>query len=138
MWLEKIILEINDHVKKEEKLEAENSLNYLKERLGETNAMEVKRVIAALIQNKIQTLMLAEVSEEYLFEVIDRPFVPDYRSWPKRTQLTVIGSICFGLIAIMLSLFAFFKNKSTFTSYLRSTSLYIRLIRRQNEEKTSI
>ena len=82
--------------------------------------------------------MLAEVSEEYLFEVIDRPFVSDYRFWPKRTQLTVIGTICSGLIAIMLSLFAFLKNKSTFTSYFRSTSLYIRLIRRQNEEKTSI
>ena len=54
--------------------------------------------------------MLAEVTDEYLFDVIDEPFVPDYRFSPKRTQLTIIGTISFGIFALLLSIFSFVKN----------------------------
>ena len=118
LWLKKIISEINHYVREEEKLEAENALEYLKLRLNETKVIEVQRVIAALIQQRIQTLMLAEVSEEYLFDVVDEPFRPDYRYWPKRTQMTIIGTIISGLIAILFSIFCFI-NGSTSMNYLK-------------------
>jgi len=120
IWLKKIIFEINHYVREKEKLEAENALNYLKLRLNETKVIEVQRVIAALIQQRIQTLMLAEVSEEYLFDVVDEPFRPDYRFWPKRTQMTIIGTIISGLIAILFSIFCFFTNDSTSSNYLKN------------------
>jgi len=119
-WLKKIIFEINHYVREKEKLEAENSLEYLKLRLNETKVIEVQRVIAALIQQRIQTLMLVEVSEEYLFNIVDEPFRPDYRFWPKRTQMTVIGTIISSLIAILFSIFCFLINGSTSMKYLKN------------------
>ena len=98
--------------------------------MSETNVIEVQRVIASLIQEKIQTLMLAEVSEEYLFDVIDEPFVPDYRFWPKRTQLTVIGTISSGIFAIIFSTFVFIRNRNTVVEVLKS-SVFIRKIKQQ-------
>ena len=109
-WLKEIIQQVNNYVKEEEKLEAESSLKFLQERLSETSVIEVQKVIAALIQQTLQKLMLAEVTDEYLFDVIDEPFVPDSRSSPKRTQLTIIGTISFGIFALVLSIFSFVKN----------------------------
>ena len=123
IWLTAIISKINNYVKDREKLEAENSLKYLRQRLGESNVIEVQRVIAALIQQKIQTLMLAEVSEEYLFDIVDKPFRPDYKFWPKRTQMTIIGTIISGLIAILFSIFCFLINGSTSMKYLKNLVL---------------
>ena len=111
--LNRIIVEVNDYVKKEEKLEAEDSLAYLKLRLSETSIIEVQKVIAALIQQTLQKLMLTEVTDEYLYEVIDEPFVPDYRYSPKRTQLTLIGTISFGLLALIIAIFSFTMNGKT-------------------------
>ena len=129
-WLKQIIFEINKYVKEEEKLEAENSLKYLQNRLSETNIIEVQRVIAALIQEKIQTLMLAEVSEEYLFDIIDEPYVPNYRFWPKRTQLTVIGTISSGFVSVIFSMFVFLRNRDTVIEFLKS-SVFTRKTRQQ-------
>jgi len=120
IWLKKVIFEINHYVREKEKLEAENSLEYLKLRLNETKVIEVQRVIAALIQQRIQTLMLAEVSEEYLFDVVDEPFRPDYRFWPKRTQMTIIGTVISGLIAILFSIFCFLISGSSSMNYLKN------------------
>jgi len=120
IWLTAIISKINNYVKDREKLEAENSLKYLRQRLGETNVIEVQRVIAALIQQKIQTLMLAEVSEEYLFDIVDKPFRPDYKSWPKRTQMTIIGTIASGFFAILLSIFSFIISGSSSIKFLKN------------------
>jgi len=118
--LNRIIVEINDYVKEEEKQEAEDSLSYLKLRLSETNIIEVQRVIAALIQQTLQKLMLTEVTDEYLFEVIDEPFVPNYRYSPKRTQLTIIGTISFSLLALVISVFSFIMNGKTAIDSIRS------------------
>ena len=90
--------------------------------MNETKVIEVQRVIAALIQQRIQTLMLAEVSEEYLFDVVDEPFRPDYRFWPKRTQMTIIGTVISGLIAILFSIFCFLISGSSSMNYLKNVA----------------
>jgi len=118
--LNRIIVEVNDYVKEEEKQEAEDSLAYLKLRLSETSIIEVQKVIAALIQQTLQKLMLTEVTDEYLFEVIDEPFVPNYRFSPKRTQLTIIGTVSFGLFALIIAIFSFTVNGKTAIDSLRA------------------
>ena len=110
--LQQVISEVNKFATFDDKAEAKRSLDYLKEQSSKTVLVEVKKVLASLIQAEVQTLMMTEVSNEYLYKVIDKPYEPFYRSYPKKTQMVVIGTISSTFIAIMFSLYAFINRKT--------------------------
>ena len=74
---------------------ATKRLKYLTSGLTNTNLSEVKFAISKLIEIEQKKLMMANLSEEYLFKVIDSPFVPEKKISPKRSLIcifiTVIG-----------------------------------------------
>ena len=37
--------------------------------------------------------MIAEVIENYLLEVLDEPFIPEKKSWPRRTDIVLTISL---------------------------------------------
>lgn len=108
-WLDDIFLRLNRDVKQIEYLQAKKSLDFLKNELSTTTEVELKKVIAALIDKQIQTIMMSEITENYVFSVIDSSRLPDEKSYPHRSiiciTITIFGFLFACFLAILRYLF---------------------------------
>tara|TARA_B100000963_G_scaffold53967_1_gene42125 strand:+ start:14036 stop:14959 length:924 start_codon:yes stop_codon:yes gene_type:complete len=100
-WLENLIISFNTYVREKEANEANLSLKYLNTVIAETNVPEVKGVIANLIKNQIKDLMITNVNDDYVLKIIDKPFLPEKKSFPDRF-LFLISSIFISLFLILI------------------------------------
>lgn len=99
-WLENLISSFNTYVMEMEAEQANLSLKYLNSVIAETNVPEVKGVIANLIKSQIKDLMITNVNDEYVLKIIDKPYMPEKKSYPNR--------LLYLIVIIFLSLFIFF------------------------------
>jgi LPS O-antigen subunit length determinant protein (WzzB/FepE family) len=86
--------------------EAEKNLVYLRQQLAESNVVELQEAVSRLIENEMQTAMLARAREEYAFTVIDTAMVPMERSRPHRSLIVVISTAAGGLLAVIIAILA--------------------------------
>lgn len=103
-WLEIIISEINESMRKKDVQQAENSIAYLNEIAGSTNIQSLKDAISNLLEGQMQILMLAASNNAYVLEIIDSPIVPEEKSYPKRILIIILGTF----MGIFLTFFVFF------------------------------
>lgn len=72
-----------------------NAIKFLKSELNSTNSAELKEVIASSLDGKIQKAMYANISDDYIFSVVDSAYIPHERSRPSRSficiMITIIG-----------------------------------------------
>tara|TARA_B100000161_G_scaffold49216_1_gene31625 strand:- start:400 stop:1335 length:936 start_codon:yes stop_codon:yes gene_type:complete len=111
-WLDKIVYSINEKARAKAIFEAENSIEYLKPQFQSADLSEVRVILASLIQEQIQQIMLAKSKPEYLFKVIDPPYSPESKSEPKRSVICIIGAF----IGMFLSMLIGFMRE-TYLSY---------------------
>lgn len=108
-WVDILVKEINDEIKRRDVREAKKSVKYLKEQLNRTSLAQMKTVFFELIEEQTKTIMFAEVREEYVFKTVDKAIVPELKSSPARAIIVVLGAIlgCFIslLVLILLSIF---------------------------------
>ena len=111
-WLDDIFLRLNQDVKQIEYLQAKKSLDFLKNELSTTTEVELKKVIAALIDKQIQTIMMSEITENFVFTVIDSSRLPDEKSYPHRSMICITITIFGFLLACFLVILrSFFKEE---------------------------
>tara|TARA_B110000091_G_C13690214_1_gene421712 strand:- start:25 stop:948 length:924 start_codon:yes stop_codon:yes gene_type:complete len=103
-WLDKIVNSINEKARFKAILEAENSIEYLKSQFQSTELSEVQVILSSLIQEQIQTIMLAKSKPEYLFKVIDPAYAPESKSEPKRSVICIIGAFLGLFFSIIVGL----------------------------------
>ena len=111
-WLDKIFITLNDSVKNISVDKANKSLDYLNDQLVKSNAAELTKLISALIEKEIKTLMLAEVSEYFVFSIVDSSRVPEEKSYPHRAMICIIITIVGFIFACFVSLV---KQNNTFS-----------------------
>tara|TARA_Y200000002_G_scaffold369007_1_gene362694 strand:+ start:158 stop:1075 length:918 start_codon:yes stop_codon:yes gene_type:complete len=107
-WLDLIFVKLNETIKKIELKEATDSLNYLKNQLSLTSESELKKVIAKLIEKQIQTLMISDISDDFVFSIVDSPRVPEKKFAPHRSLICIVSTI-FGFLLICFSRFLYFN-----------------------------
>tara|TARA_B110000008_G_scaffold262798_1_gene285572 strand:+ start:125 stop:1036 length:912 start_codon:yes stop_codon:yes gene_type:complete len=90
-WLDWIILEINNLSRNDDMNQAEKSIKFLKDEIRVTNLNEIKEGISKLIQSQVEKIMLAKVTPEYLFKIIDPPYVSEIKSGPSRALICILG-----------------------------------------------
>ena len=111
-WLDVIILNINNNMRELDKALANDSIVFLNEKITKTNIAEMKTAISGLIEGQMQSLMLAEVAQYYVFKPIDPPIVPEYKSKPSRSLIAMLG-IIFGLmVGVFISLLRYYLPKN--------------------------
>lgn len=103
-----IINLINMRTKVKDVTKAEKSIAYLDTQISNTLISEVKAVVSDLIQNQIQTVMLAQSSDEYLFTVIEPPIAPELKVKPKRSIIVISAGIG---VSIIMFLYVLVMNK---------------------------
>ena len=106
-WLKQIIEELNLHFQLKDKLEAQKSVEYLQKQMNETKKVDLKMIFSSMLVKQYEIIMLSEVTDEFIFEVLDEPRAPDKKSKPSRLFialfLTIFGAFVFFLLALFLN-----------------------------------
>lgn len=103
-WTELVVTELNNFFRTKDKVETSAAMDYLNTQIAETSYTEIRQVIAALLEQKMQQMTLIESNEYYIFEYLDPPVVMEEKVEPKRSSLSILGAFFGALLGIMISL----------------------------------
>ncbi|KGJ90188.1 Wzz/FepE/Etk N-terminal domain-containing protein [Thalassotalea sp. ND16A] len=104
-WLTYLVQDLNEQMRTKDQQEAKNSIDFLNEKL-ENNllASDMQSIFYQLIEEQTKTMMLTEVSKEYVFKTIDPPNAPEDKEKPKRAIISIFGTILGGMFALLFVL----------------------------------
>lgn len=103
-WTGLVVKDLNDSLRRQDIYEAESSIDYLKKQIENSPLTELRNLFYNLIQSQTETIMLANVREEYVFKTIDPATVPERKSEPKRTLICILVTFLGGLIGLIYAL----------------------------------
>ena len=103
-WVNWLVEDVNDAVKAQDVAEAEKSIEYLREQVTNTSLADLQAVFFDLIQSQTETVMLAEVRQEYVFKTIDPAVAPEEKSKPSRPLICVLGTLLGGMLGVVIVL----------------------------------
>ena len=110
-WLLWLVSDINAAMRDQDKAEAQRSIDYLTAKLKETQLADMQTVFYQLIEQQTKTIMLAEVSQEYVLKTIDPANAPEEKAKPKRALIVVLGTMLGGILSVLIVLIRYFINK---------------------------
>jgi len=106
-WVDKLVKAINSHIQEKDREEAIKSIEYLNNKIKETNITDMQSVFYQLIEEQTKTLMLAEVSEEYVFKTISPAKIAEEESKPNRLLISIIGVLLGVFVSVLIVLVRF-------------------------------
>ena len=109
---EKIIANINESMRRDDKKLSLLSIDFLKKEQSQTQLTVMKDAISLLTQEQMNILMLTEAKKDYIYKVISSPLAPEKKFSPNRIAIIFMGAT-FGLIlGILLVLIIHSRKKS--------------------------
>ena len=120
-WLIWLVNDINTNMREQDKVEAQNSIDYLTKKLQETQLADMQTVFYQLIEQQTKTIMLAEVSKEYVLKTIDPANAPEEKAKPKRALIVVLGTMLGGILSVLIVLIRYFTKKQTPTKLINDS-----------------
>lgn len=114
-WVALVVKGVNEAVRARDVEEAEKSIAFLNQQRLKTNLVSLTEVFAELIEKQTKTVMLANASDEYVFQVIEPPVAPELKSEPKRALICVLGTLLGGMLAVLFVLIRHYTGKETAT-----------------------
>ena len=81
-WVELMVSRVSEDLRSKDIREAEESIKFLEAQREKTSLVSLDEVFAQLIEEQTKTIMLANVSKDYVFDVIDPPVAPELKSKP--------------------------------------------------------
>ena len=104
-WVDWLVHDINATIMERDVHEAEQAIAYLEEQIAATPLSELQNVFFGLIEEQTKTVMLANVSPEYLFRTIDPAVVPELKTKPRRAWMAFLGLVLgagLGVITVLV------------------------------------
>jgi hypothetical protein len=83
----------------------------------------MQTVFYQLIEEQTKTIMLAEVSKEYVLKTIDPANAPEEKAKPKRALIVVLGTMLGGILSVLFVLIRYFTKKGTTAKLSNSLSI---------------
>lgn len=111
-WLTWIISDINNFMREQDKKEAQDSINYLTEKLENIQNSNMENIFYQLIEEQTKNMMLTQVKPEYVLKTIQPPQVPDEKSKPQRALIVILGTLLGGILSVLIVLFRFFSKRT--------------------------
>ena len=103
-WVNALVKKINQEVKQKDQTEANSAIAFLSQQLESTQLVEMQRVFYDLIESQTRISMLADVREEYVFQVLDPAVVADEKIAPRRALIAVLGTMLGAMLALVVVL----------------------------------
>lgn len=110
-WLDVIITNINESIRDEDKKQAINSIDYLDNYSKRTVNQSLQDSISSLKEAQLKTLMLVSSSEDYVFKIIESPYVPEFKSGPQRAIICIVITMIGFIMSIIFVLINFARNQ---------------------------
>jgi uncharacterized protein involved in exopolysaccharide biosynthesis len=103
-WIALIIEAVTEEFRSSDVQEAQGSIAFLEQQRTQTSLVSLDEVFAQLIEEQTKTIMLANVSKDYVFNVIDPAVVPELKSEPKRALICILVTLLGGMLGALLVL----------------------------------
>ena len=105
-WANELVDRLNAEMRKREIARADSAVGYLEKEFDSTTAVATRAAISRLIEAQVKQRMLATVTPEFAFRVIDPAVPPDIddRYYPNRIALIFAGPILgllFGVVCVL-------------------------------------
>jgi len=101
-WLDVIVNNINESMRLEDIELASSHIKFLNEQYLETNLTPIKESISKILETKIQKLMLASADKNYIFNILEKPVVPDFKYSPSRAIICILITFISGLFSLLI------------------------------------
>lgn len=113
-WANELVRRANDTLRRRAVVRAQGAIDYLKREARAAETIEVQQSLYRLMEEQYKTLLLANVSNDYSFSVIDPAVAPDAKHWVfPRKGLFGLGGLFFGLIIALIAVFVEASQRST-------------------------
>lgn len=105
-WLQLYLDELNLQMKQRDISEADESIQFIQDRIAKTDLNEIRNVLFAMLEEHQKTLVVANVKPDYVFKLIDPPSLPDIKSGPVRSIMVLAAMVgaFFIYIVVVLAL----------------------------------
>jgi uncharacterized protein involved in exopolysaccharide biosynthesis len=102
-----MVTRINAEMRARAMAQSDASLQYLNQELASTGIVDTREAINRLIEAQIRQRMIASVTQEYAFRVVDRAMTPDLtdKVRPKRAIMLILGFAFGGFIGCVWAYF---------------------------------
>lgn len=110
IWVDKIISEINKSMRDEEKLKAIKSIDFLNKQMEVINYKEIREAVSSLQQEQMQSLMMVESNEDYVFKVLNAPISPEEKYKPSRSIICIVAAILGFVLSSLYVLISFYAR----------------------------
>jgi hypothetical protein len=107
-WITWLVEDLNNSMRDWEINEAKRSVFFLEKKLEDTVSVDMRTMFFRLIQKQTETIMLANVKEDYLFRVVDPAIIPEIKSSPNRAVICILGTLFGGFISVLFVLLTYF------------------------------
>jgi Uncharacterized protein involved in exopolysaccharide biosynthesis len=99
-WANELVQRLNTEMRSRALAQADASIGYLQKELASTSILEVREAINRLIETQVKQRMLANVTQQYAFRIVDKATAPDANDpvRPNKRLLLVSGPLA-GLLA---------------------------------------
>lgn len=100
-WVDWLVEDINSSIMKQDVAEAEQAIDYLNQQIQSTSLADLQSVFFQLVEEQTKTVMLAEVSNEYLLKTLDPAVVPELKAKPRRSSIAILAAMLGGVFGVI-------------------------------------
>lgn len=107
-WANELVRQLNTEMRTRAIAKAEASMRFLENELQSTTTVEARAAISRLIESQVKQRMLANVTQDYSFRVVDRAIAADKDDpvKPQKALLVVLGPLVgFGVGVVLVLVF---------------------------------
>tara|TARA_Y100000992_G_scaffold148494_1_gene98955 strand:+ start:2303 stop:3208 length:906 start_codon:yes stop_codon:yes gene_type:complete len=94
-FLEQAITILNEQERTKDRVNSQESIDYIKKILASTTNSAIKESLIFLLQEQIKKNMLTTVNSDYLVDYIERPTLPWKKIFPRKSIFGIVGSLLF-------------------------------------------
>jgi uncharacterized protein involved in exopolysaccharide biosynthesis len=113
-WANKLVARVNEEMRRRAVEKADRSLGFLERELQTTSTVETRAAISHLIESEVRQRMLANVTDEFAFRVVDRALPADVADpvRPRKLALIAIGAVVGSVLGVMFALWRAWRRST--------------------------
>ena len=90
-FLELIVYELNEISRSYDFEQAQSAIDYYNKEIANTAIKDIRSAMSNLMEVQLQRKMLTNVRKDYMLQYIDSPYLPIYKSKPRRSSYAITG-----------------------------------------------
>jgi len=118
--VDKLVYNVNNSIKENDINEGKESIKYLMKQQESTSLLSLDGVFSSLIEDQIKKNMLADVSSEYVYRIIDPAVIPELKIRPSRALMCITGSILGGFFSLLIVLMKFYLREKKLLTKIKN------------------